>query len=86
MIKMEKVDRGVLQNAYRKTKWQEVLDQFEREGHDIVKISESGRKVSAIQGCLNTAIKKYGKAGTLVCKVIDRNCYLLRRELLENGR
>lgn len=86
MVRMEKVDRGVLQNAYRRTKWQEVLDQFEREGHDIVKISESGRKASTIQGCLISAIKKSGKAGTLVCKVIDNNCYLLRRELLENGR
>ena len=86
MVRVEKVDIGVLQNAYRRTKWQEVLDQFEREGHDIVKISESGRNASAIQSCLNSALKKSGKEGILVCKVIDHNCYLLRRELLNDGR
>ena len=86
MVRVEKVDPSVLQSGDKRTKWQDVIEQLEREGHDIVRISESGRNESAIQGCLNSALKKSGKAGTLMCKVINRNCYLLRRELLENGR
>lgn len=86
MVRMEKVDPSVLKGVYKPIKWGEVIEQFEREGHDIVKINESGRERNSLQVGLSSAIKRAGKSGTLVCKIIDRNCYLLRKELLGNGR
>lgn len=86
MVRMEKVDRSVLSGILAKTKWLGVIDQFEREGHEIVKISEGERKASCLRGCLFMAIKNSGKAGILACKIINGECYLLRKELLENGR
>ena len=86
MVRMEKVDPSVLQNEYRRTKWQDVIEEFEQQGHEIAHISDGKRKAENLQASLSQCIKRLNKTKTLCVKIIGGECYLMKKELLENGR